>query len=42
MFDKQIEKLFKLIDSQLQSLFQKLPNEQVVCLFFHQTINIHS
>ena len=41
MFDKQIEKLFKLIDTQLQSLFRKLPNEQVVRLFFHQAINIH-
>jgi hypothetical protein len=29
LFDKQIAKLFKLIDSQLQSLFQKLPNAQV-------------
>jgi hypothetical protein len=29
MFDKQIDKLFKLIDTQLQSLYQKLPNEQV-------------
>ncbi|KAF2467943.1 uncharacterized protein BDR25DRAFT_335749 [Lindgomyces ingoldianus] len=29
MFDKQINKLFKLIDSQLQSLYQKFPNEQV-------------
>lgn len=41
MFDKQIEKLFKLIDTQLQSLFRKLPNEQVVYLFFHQATNIH-
>jgi hypothetical protein len=29
LFDKQIGKLFKLIDSQLQSLFQKLPTAQV-------------
>lgn len=29
LFDKQIEKLFKLVDSQLQSLFQKVPNAQV-------------
>jgi hypothetical protein len=29
LFDKQISKLFRLIDSQLQSLFQKQPNAQV-------------
>lgn len=29
LFDKQIAKLFKLIDSQLQSLYQKIPNAQV-------------
>jgi hypothetical protein len=29
LFDKQIAKLFRLIDSQLQSLFQKLPNAHV-------------
>lgn len=29
LFDKQIGKLFKLIDTQLQSLFQKIPNAQV-------------
>ncbi|ORY19169.1 hypothetical protein BCR34DRAFT_472143 [Clohesyomyces aquaticus] len=29
MFDKQINKLFKLVDTQLQSLYQKFPNEQV-------------
>ncbi|KAF2025512.1 hypothetical protein EK21DRAFT_76264 [Setomelanomma holmii] len=32
LFDKQIAKLFKLIDSQLQSLFQKLPSAQVTHL----------
>jgi hypothetical protein len=29
LFDKQIAKLFRLIDTQLQSLFQKQPNAQV-------------
>lgn len=32
LFDKQINKLFKLIDTQLQSLYQKFPNEQVAHL----------
>lgn len=32
LFDKQIAKLFKLIDTQLQSLFQKFPREQVAHL----------
>ncbi|KAF2728383.1 hypothetical protein EJ04DRAFT_546806 [Polyplosphaeria fusca] len=32
LFDKQIAKLFRLIDTQLQSLFQKYPNEQVAHL----------
>jgi hypothetical protein len=32
LFDKQIAKLFKLIDTQLQSLFQKFPREHVAHL----------
>jgi hypothetical protein len=32
LFDKQIQKLFKLIDTQLRSLFQKFPNERVAHL----------
>ncbi|KAF2865830.1 hypothetical protein BDV95DRAFT_632187 [Massariosphaeria phaeospora] len=32
LFDKQISKLFKLIDSQLQSLYEKYPGEQVAHL----------
>ncbi|KAF1998144.1 hypothetical protein P154DRAFT_263300 [Amniculicola lignicola CBS 123094] len=32
LFDKQIQKLYKLIDTQLQSLLQKFPNEPVAHL----------